>query len=48
MSRREYDIRRYEEKHAESINDEIIIALVKTLDGEVVEPEHEAHPLPIL
>jgi len=35
----------YEEKHAESINDEIIIELVKTLDGEVVEPEHESPPI---
>lgn len=29
----------YEEKHAESINDEIILELVKTLNGKLFEPE---------
>jgi len=29
----------YEEKHAESINDEIILSLVKTLDGKIFEPD---------
>lgn len=29
----------YEEKHAESINDEIILELVKTLDGKYFEPD---------
>ena len=29
----------YEEKHAESINDELIINLVKTLDGKVFEAD---------
>lgn len=29
----------FEEKHAESITDEIILRLVQTLDGSVIEPE---------
>jgi hypothetical protein len=29
----------YEEKHSESISDKIILALVKTLDGNFYEPE---------
>jgi hypothetical protein len=31
----------YEEKHAESINDDIIIELVKTLDGKYFDPDDE-------
>jgi hypothetical protein len=34
----------YEEKHAESITDEIILKLVKTLDGEMIMPEVESPP----
>lgn len=34
----------YEEKHSESINDELILALVKTLDGKVFEVEDEKPP----
>ena len=34
----------FEKKHAASINDDIIIKLVKTLDGEVVEPDQETPP----
>ncbi len=34
----------YEEKHADSINDEIIVELVKTLDGEIAIPDEEATP----
>lgn len=34
----------YEEKHADSISDEIIIQLVKTLDGEVIDPDQESPP----
>ncbi len=29
----------YEERHSESISDEIILELVKTLDGEVIIPD---------
>lgn len=31
----------YEEKHSESINDEIILELVNTLDGKIFEPDDE-------
>lgn len=31
----------YEEKHSESINDEIILELVKTLDGKIFEADDE-------
>mgnify|MGYP006910923647 FL=1 len=34
----------YEEKHAESVNDEIILNLVKTLDGKIFEPDDEKMP----
>ena len=34
----------YEEKHAESINDEIILELVKKLDGKMYEPDDEKDP----
>jgi hypothetical protein len=34
----------YEEKHADSINDTIILKLVKTLDGEIIEPDQESPP----
>ncbi|MFN8945106.1 MAG: hypothetical protein ACK5WZ_10845 [Pseudobdellovibrionaceae bacterium] len=34
----------YEEKHAESISDELIIELVKTLDGQVLEPDDVSQP----
>jgi hypothetical protein len=34
----------YEEKHAESINDEIVLELVKTLDGKIFEPDDEKAP----
>ena len=34
----------YEEKHAESVTDESVIELVKTLDGEVVEPVDVSPP----
>jgi hypothetical protein len=34
----------YEEKHAESINDEIILELVKKLDGKMHEPDDEKAP----
>jgi len=34
----------FEEKHAESINDEIIIELVKTLDGESFAPVDQSPP----
>ena len=34
----------YEEKHADCINDEIILELVKTLDGQIIEPEEESPP----
>jgi hypothetical protein len=34
----------YEEKHAESISDEIIIRLVKDLDGREFEPDEEDPP----
>jgi hypothetical protein len=34
----------YEEKHSESINDEIILNLVKTLDGQNFEPDDEKSP----
>ncbi len=34
----------YEEKHAESINDEIILELVKTLDGKYFDPDDEKTP----
>lgn len=34
----------YEEKHAESINDEIILELVKTLDGKFFDPDDEKTP----
>jgi hypothetical protein len=34
----------YEEKHAESINDEIILELVKTLDGKYFDPDDEKIP----
>ena len=34
----------YEEKHSDSITDEIIIKLVKTLDGEIIEPEVVSPP----
>ena len=34
----------FEEKHGESITDEIIIGLVKTLDGEVVIPDQVSPP----
>jgi len=34
----------YEKKHSESINDEIILELVKTLDGKVFEPDQASPP----
>ncbi len=34
----------YEDKHAETISDELILELVKTLDGESFEPEEEDAP----
>jgi hypothetical protein len=34
----------YEDKHAESINDEIILELVKKLDGKMYEPDDEKAP----
>lgn len=34
----------YEEKHADSISDEIILELVKTLDGQVFEPDDVSPP----
>lgn len=34
----------YEEKHSESVNDEIIVNLVKTLDGQNFEPDDEKPP----
>lgn len=34
----------FEVKHSDSINDETIIALVKTLDGEEAEPEDRNPP----
>lgn len=34
----------YEEKHSESINDEIIVNLVKTLDSQNFEPDDEKPP----
>ncbi|HXH75936.1 MAG TPA: hypothetical protein VNJ08_13275 [Bacteriovoracaceae bacterium] len=34
----------YEAKHSESINDDIILSLVKTLDGQSFEPDDEKPP----
>ncbi len=34
----------FEEKHAASITDDIIIELVKTLDGQFIEPDDENLP----
>jgi len=34
----------FEEKHAESVSDEIILALVKTLDGQEYEADTENPP----
>ena len=34
----------YEEKHADSITDEIIVELVKTLDGRKMVPDDEIPP----
>lgn len=34
----------YEEKHAESVNDEIILELVKTLDNKFFDPDDEKTP----
>lgn len=34
----------YQEKHAESINDKIILELVKTLDGKIFEADDEKFP----
>ncbi len=34
----------YEEKHAESITDDIILKLVQTLNGETVVPDSESPP----
>ncbi|MGB0453470.1 MAG: hypothetical protein ACPGJV_07120 [Bacteriovoracaceae bacterium] len=34
----------YEEKHSESINDEIILELIKFLDGKEFEPDDEKPP----
>lgn len=34
----------YEAKHAESVNDDIILRLVKTLDGQTFEPDDEKPP----
>jgi hypothetical protein len=34
----------FEERHSESISDDIILELVKTLDGEVVVPDQETAP----
>ena len=34
----------YEEKHAESISDEIILKLIQTVDGEMIMPEAEIPP----
>ena len=34
----------YEAKHSKSISDELILALVKTLDGREFEPEKEDPP----
>ncbi len=36
----------YQEKHADYMNDELILELVKTLDGEEHEPETEDPPFP--
>ncbi|MBX9766864.1 MAG: hypothetical protein K2X47_06295, partial [Bdellovibrionales bacterium] len=34
----------YEEKHARSISDEVVLALVKSLDGQRFEPDDEDPP----
>ena len=34
----------YEEKHAASISDELILELVKTLDGQIVDPDDVVPP----
>lgn len=34
----------YEAKHGESVNDEIIVNLVRTLDGQTFEPDDEKPP----
>ncbi len=34
----------YEEKHAASVSDEIILSLVKDLDGRAIEPDDEDPP----
>lgn len=34
----------YEQKHSESISDEIVLELVKTLDGQVIAPEDVSPP----
>ena len=34
----------YEAKHAESVNDDIILSLVKTLEGQIFEPDDEKPP----
>ena len=34
----------FEKKHSDSINDEIILQLVKLLDGEIFEPREENPP----
>jgi len=34
----------YEEKHADSVSDEIILELVKTLDGQEIEADDEDPP----
>jgi hypothetical protein len=34
----------YEEKHAESVSDDIILALIRNLDGQEFEPDSEDRP----
>jgi hypothetical protein len=34
----------YEEKHADSITDVVVLKLVRTLDGEMINPEVERPP----
>jgi len=34
----------YEKKHSTTIDDQIILKLVKTLDGEIIEPDAEDPP----
>lgn len=34
----------YEKKHSATVDDQIILKLVKTLDGEIIEPDAEDPP----